>query len=61
VAVRVWVRVRAEEAEQGFADQRIYKYASVKDFQPGDGFRRVVMSRTIFLRNSRSYPQRDEG
>jgi type IV pilus assembly protein PilW len=61
VAVRIWVRVRAEEAEQGFADQRIYKYGSVKDFQPGDGFRRVVMSRTVFLRNSRSYPQRDEG
>jgi type IV pilus assembly protein PilW len=56
VAVRIWVRVRAEEAEQGFADQRVYKYASVDDFQPGDGFRRVVMSRTIFLRNSRSYP-----
>lgn len=57
VAVRIWVRVRAEEAEQGFADQRLYKYASVDDFKPGDGFRRVVMSRTIFLRNSRSYPQ----
>ncbi len=56
VAVRIWVRVRAEDAEQGFADQRIYKYASVKDFHPADGFRRVVMSRTIFLRNSRSYP-----
>jgi len=57
VAVRLWVRVRAEEAEQGFADQRIYNYASVKDFRPADGFRRVVMSRTIFLRNTRLYPQ----
>jgi type IV pilus assembly protein PilW len=56
VAVRIWVRVRAEDAEQGFADQRVYNYASVKDFQPGDGFRRVVMSRTIFLRNTRITP-----
>lgn len=57
VAVRIWIRVRAEEAEQGFADQRVYNYGSVKDFQPSDGFRRVVMSRTIFLRNTRIYPQ----
>jgi len=60
VAVRLWVRVRAEEAEQGFADQRVYKYASVNDFKPADGFRRVVMSRTIFLRNSRSFPEPED-
>jgi type IV pilus assembly protein PilW len=57
VAVRIWVRVRAEEAEQGFLDQRPYKYANIEEFTPGDGFRRVVMSRTIFVRNARSYPQ----
>jgi hypothetical protein len=51
------VRVRAEEAEQGFLDQRVYNYASVKDFQPSDGFRRTLMSRTIFLRNTRIVPQ----
>jgi type IV pilus assembly protein PilW len=57
VAVRIWIRVRAEEAEQGFLDQRVYNYASVKDFQPGDGFRRALVSRTIFLRNTRMVPQ----
>jgi type IV pilus assembly protein PilW len=57
VAIRIWVRVRAEEPEQGFRDQRLYEYGSVKNFRPGDAFRRVVMSRTIFLRNSRSFPQ----
>jgi type IV pilus assembly protein PilW len=57
VAVRIWIRVRAEEAEQGFLDQRVYNYASVKDFVPGDAFRRAVVSRTIFLRNTRIYPQ----
>jgi len=57
VAVRIWVRVRAEEAEKGFSDRRNYNYASVKDFTPVDGFRRVLMSRTIFLRNTRNVPQ----
>jgi type IV pilus assembly protein PilW len=56
VAVRIWVRVRAEEPEAGFEDNRVYNYGSVVDFRPGDGYRRVVMSRTIFLRNSRAFP-----
>jgi type IV pilus assembly protein PilW len=55
VTVRLWIRVRAEEAEPGFIDRRSYKYANVS-FQPNDGFRRVVMSRTIFVRNSRFFP-----
>jgi len=55
VTVRIWIRVRAEEAEPGFVDRRSYKYASV-DFQPNDGFRRVLMSRTIFVRNTRKVP-----
>jgi hypothetical protein len=56
VAVRVWVRVRAEEAEQGFINNRSYTYAGTT-FTPaaGDRFRRVLMSRTVFLRNSRIY------
>jgi type IV pilus assembly protein PilW len=56
VTVRIWVRVRAEDPEPGFRDGRVYNYASVKDFQPNDNYRRVLMSRTIFLRNSRSFP-----
>jgi hypothetical protein len=55
VTVRIWIRVRAEEPEAGFIDNRSYKYAGV-DFQPKDGFRRVLMSRTIFVRNTRSLP-----
>jgi type IV pilus assembly protein PilW len=54
-AVRLWVRVRAEDAEQGFQDTRTYNYAG-NTFGPfNDGFRRVVMSRTIYLRNTRSW------
>jgi hypothetical protein len=52
VAVRIWVRVRAEEAEQGYRNRRTLTYAGVT-FTPNDQFRRVLMSRTIFLRNSR--------
>lgn len=51
-AVRIWVRVRAEDAEQGFINNRTYNYAGVT-FTAADGFRRVLMSRTIFLRNAR--------
>lgn len=55
VALRVWVRVRAEELEPGFKDTRTYKYGST-NFTASDGYRRVVMSRTIFIRNARSFP-----
>ena len=53
-AVRLWVRVRAEDPEPGFVDNRTYSYAGTT-FTPTatDHFRRVLMSRTIFLRNAR--------
>ena len=54
VAVRLWVRVRSEEQEQGFVNNRSYTYAGTT-FTPAanDHYRRVLMSRTIFLRNAR--------
>lgn len=52
VAVRIWVRVRGDQPETGFSDNRRYQYADT-DFTPNDNFRRIVMSRTIYLRNSR--------
>ncbi|HET9864285.1 MAG TPA: PilW family protein [Steroidobacteraceae bacterium] len=55
VAVRIWVRVRAEEPEAGFVNRRKYKYGNV-EFTPNDGYRRVLMSRTVYLRNSRAFP-----
>lgn len=56
VAVRVWVRVRADQPEPGFRDDRHYQYADVDYTPAGDEarFRRVLMSRTISLRNSRT-------
>ncbi len=53
VSVRVWILLRAETAEQGFVNNRAYVYAD-RNFTPNDGFRRVLMSRTIQLRNART-------
>jgi type IV pilus assembly protein PilW len=56
VAVRVWLMVRAEQQETGFTDGRTYTYASrtgAAAYTPGDSFRRVLISKTIALRNTR--------
>jgi Tfp pilus assembly protein PilW len=56
VSVRVWLRVRADEAEATFIDTRTYRYADV-EFTPSGAathFRRTLMSRTMTLRNARS-------
>ena len=56
VAVRIWLRVRADEPEVGFADTTTYRYADVVYTPSGTerSFRRVVMSRTVTLRNARA-------
>jgi len=51
VAVRLWLRVRAERPEAGFVDLESYDYADRRVPAPGDRFRRVVVERTIYLRN----------
>lgn len=56
VAVRLWVRVRSDQPEPGFVDDRLYEYADVR-YRPAGAaarFRRVLMSRTITLRNART-------
>jgi type IV pilus assembly protein PilW len=55
LAVRIWLRVRAEDIENGFSDTTEYKYADV-DFTPTvaqQPFRRLLVSKTIYLRNAR--------
>jgi hypothetical protein len=56
VSVRVWLRVRGEQVEPGFVDNRTYRYANVEFTPAGDQqqFRRVLLSRTISLRNART-------
>jgi type IV pilus assembly protein PilW len=53
LSVRVWLRIRAERPEVGYVDATPYAYAD-QDFGTfGDAFRRVVVSKTIYLRNTR--------
>ncbi len=56
VAVRVWLMVRAEQADLGYTDNNTYSYASrtgANVFVPADSFHRVLVSKTIALRNTR--------
>jgi type IV pilus assembly protein PilW len=53
LAVRLWLRLRAERVENGLVDTTEYEYAD-QDFGTfADGFRRVLVSKTIYLRNAR--------
>jgi hypothetical protein len=57
VSVRVWLRIRAEDPDFTFLDGRTYAYAGV-NYTPGSGgnadrYRRLLVSKTIQLRNTR--------
>jgi type IV pilus assembly protein PilW len=54
VSATVWLRVRAEDREFSHVDGNAYAYADVNIAAPGDNYRRIVVSKTIQLRNSRS-------
>lgn len=53
VAVRVWLLARAEQADFSFTDDRAYQYGDRAAFTPGDNFRRLLVAKTITLRNTR--------
>ena len=53
MAVRLWLLVRAERPEIGFVDDRSYIYADRNLGPFNDNFRRLLISRTIQLRNMR--------
>jgi hypothetical protein len=55
VAIRVWLRIRADRTESGFIDTRPLHYADVS-YEPSGTearLRRVVVERTVALRNLR--------
>jgi type IV pilus assembly protein PilW len=52
-AVRVWIRVRADAPEIGYTNNTHYQYANV-DFTPNDNIRRLLVSRTIQIRNTQT-------
>jgi type II secretory pathway component PulJ len=54
VAVRVWLRIRADTTENGFEESRALQYSDTR-FVPGAleaTQRRALVQRTVFLRNS---------
>jgi len=53
LAVRIWLRVRAERPDFGYTDTAAYNYADRVVPAFNDPFRRVVVSKTIYLRNAR--------
>ncbi len=53
VSVRIWLRLRSLYPEQGHTDNTAYVYADQNVAAPGDNFRRLVVSKTIQLRNTR--------
>jgi type IV pilus assembly protein PilW len=56
IAVRIWLRLRAEDTENGFSDTTNYVYADV-NYTPPAGqqqqFRRLLVTKTIYVRNAR--------
>ncbi|MBN1238544.1 MAG: PilW family protein [Gammaproteobacteria bacterium] len=53
LAVRIWLRLRTERPETGFTDTNAYRYADRDSAPPRDGFRRIVVSKTVYVRNAR--------
>ena len=53
VATRAWLLVRGERIDLGFTDTATYDYADLS-VEPADQFRRMLMTKTLRLRNSSS-------
>jgi len=54
VSVTVWLLVRAEDRDFGHRDETAYQYADMAAaFTPNDNYRRILVSKTIHIRNSR--------
>jgi len=53
LAVRVWLRLRAERMENGLLDTTTYQYADRNFGTFNDRIRRLLVSKTIYVRNAR--------
>lgn len=53
LSVRIWLRLRGERLEVGLLPDSGFTYADQVVGPFNDGFRRIVVSRTIYLRNAR--------
>lgn len=52
VSVRAWLLIRSEKPDYTFTDTRKYNYASRVDYGLNDHYRRILLSRTIYIRNA---------
>lgn len=54
IAARIWLRIRADDRDFSHVDGNSYQYADMgAAVTPNDNYRRIVVSKTIQLRNSR--------
>ena len=53
VCVRLWLRLRAQDADPTFIDSATYDYAG-QSYTPNDHYRRLMVVKTIHLRNATS-------
>jgi type IV pilus assembly protein PilW len=53
LSVRIWLRLRAERRESGLPEDNGFSYGDRVVGPFNDDFRRIVVSRTIYLRNAR--------
>jgi type IV pilus assembly protein PilW len=54
VSATIWLRVRSEDRDFSHVDGNTYQYADITAVTPADNYRRIVVSKTIQLRNTRS-------
>jgi type IV pilus assembly protein PilW len=54
VSATVWLLVRAEDVEQGYVNDTPYGLAGAAAVTFNDGFRRLLLTRTIHIRNTRA-------
>jgi hypothetical protein len=55
VSVTVWLRVRAEDPDVSYRDTTPYQYGDMAAaFTPNDRYRRILVSKTIHIRNTRA-------
>lgn len=54
ISATIWLRIRSEDRDFGHVDGNSYQYADMAAaFTPNDNYRRILVSRTIQLRNTR--------
>ena len=53
ISATIWLRIRSEDRDFGHVDGNTYQYADTPAVAPNDNYRRIVVSKTIQLRNTR--------